>query len=41
MMFFTSFALLLASASAFYMQPASKIGGVRGMMMNNAERTYM
>ena len=41
MMFFTSLALLLATASAFYVQPSVKISAMRGLMMNNAERTYM
>lgn len=41
MMFFTTVALLLASASAFFVQPSIKIGSMRAMTMNNAERTYM
>mmetsp|Transcript_3143 Transcript_3143/g.3295 ORF Transcript_3143/g.3295 Transcript_3143/m.3295 type:complete len:183 (-) Transcript_3143:230-778(-) len=40
MMFFTSLALLLATASAFF-QPSAKMGSVRSLMMNNKERTYI
>jgi hypothetical protein len=41
MMFLSTIALLLATATAFYVQPSVKISSMRGLMMNNAERTYM
>ena len=41
MMFYATVALLLATATAFFVQPTVKISSMRAMTMNNAERTYM